>query len=179
MTKAERQELASLLALLRGLLRQGSAREALSILDSIRARREPHSAIVRITRHLRDAQKPTDTPVHPGHRVECEPLRCVLTAAECVRRQVKTDAQRTQEANRGQGTDHPSCDTRKCEQGQSLRERLDSPEAVVWRGKGPGGRFDRIGQRGNQERTKERMRREGLLSDIPTVDGIPSLEDKE
>ncbi len=179
MTRAERQEISALLALLRGLLRQGSAREALSILDSVRAGRAPHSAIARLATMLRRSHltpEPT-TPVQATTPVTCDSLQCELSAAECVRRQVKTDAQRTRQANRGQGPDHPHCDTRKCDQGRSVRERLDTAAPVEWRGAGPTGWIQRERSRGiiaTQDAARLRLGRVGLLSPVPTVDGQPS-----
>lgn len=111
-----------------------------------------------------------------GHQVKCVALRCTLTAAECVRRQVKTDVQRTQQTSRGQGTDHPHCDSRTCDQGRTIRAALDPDAIVQWRGAGPGGRFDRERSRGVtsvQEAARAQLERVGLLRDVPTVDGCP------
>jgi hypothetical protein len=73
---------------------------------------------------------------------DCERLNVTnLPACICVTRQRVTDLQRTRQSSRGQGTDYPLCDTRTCEQGRSLRERLDPNAPTTWRGSGPGGRF--------------------------------------
>lgn len=75
---------------------------------------------------------------------DCERLNVTnLPASICVTRQRVTDLQRTQQTSRGQGTDYPLCDTRTCDQGRSLRERLDPNAPTTWQGAGPGGRFER------------------------------------
>jgi hypothetical protein len=75
---------------------------------------------------------------------DCERLSVTaLPACVCVTRQRVTDLQRTRQSSRGQGSDYPLCDTRTCEQGRSLRERLDPNLPMTWRGAGPGGRFER------------------------------------
>jgi hypothetical protein len=66
-----------------------------------------------------------------------------VPACVCIARQAKSDVQRTQQTSRGQGTDHPSCDSRTCEQGRRIREALDPDSSVTWKGAGPGGRFER------------------------------------
>jgi hypothetical protein len=73
----------------------------------------------------------------------CEALEGDVPACVCIARQAKSDIQRTQQTSRGQGTDHPSCDSRTCEQGRRIREALDPASGVTWKGAGPGGRFER------------------------------------
>lgn len=99
-----------------------------------------------------------------------------LPAHICVTRQKVTDAQRTQQASRGQGTDYPLCDSRTCEQGRRVRLALDPAGAVRWRGAGPGGRFakDRpAAEREAQRAVRERMRLAGMLDEVPTLDAMP------
>ena len=109
----------------------------------------------------------------PETRFNCHTLGCDgMEARTCVLRQLSTDAQRTEQASRGQGTDFPSCDSRKCAQGRGIREALYDPEgAVRWRGVGPGGRFDV--SRGGSGASRRRHEREGLLDAVRILDLDP------
>lgn len=112
------------------LLRSGDRTGALKALDRLTQQRVPHT--------LRDQLMFGFVSVH------CETLAVVgMPVRECVARQARTDAQRTTQASRGQGTDYPHCDSRKCEQGRAIREAVDPSSSVTWKGAGPGGRFER------------------------------------
>lgn len=89
-----------------------------------------------------DGLPPRPWRIEPDDVFDCVALGCKgLSARTCVARQQATDAQRTQQASRGQGTDYPLCDSRKCAQGRAIREALEPRMAARWRGVGPGGRF--------------------------------------
>lgn len=183
MTKAEREQLDSLLALLRGLLRRGSAREALAVLDAVRAGRPPHDALGLIVQQLR--RDMTRTPVSsPLAVVEDCPLHCEITAAECVRRQIKTEAQRPThqhngrpDARKGIAGDHPTCDTRTCECGAAVRQQIAPPPTTptaaksgrAWRA-----HHDAAGQRA----ASRRLAAVGLLDVVPTCDGVPPSDEE-
>jgi hypothetical protein len=109
----------------------------------------------------------------------CEKLAGEEVAAHvCVTRQKITDVQRTQQTSRGQGTDHPLCDSRSCAQGRRIRAALDPAGKVSWRGEGPRGRFAR--ERPKEEKEQQRAKASqlraiglGLRDEVPTLDGEP------
>ncbi len=97
----------------------------------------------------------------------------------CVTRQVVTDLQRSRQVSRGQGSDYPSCDSRSCDQGRSIRGRLDPSTPIAWQGAGPGGRFERERSRGLfavQEAARTKLDRVGLLAQASTVDQVSTNE---
>lgn len=103
---------------------------------------------------------------------DCRALNCRgMVARVCVVRQQVTDMQRTEQASRGQGTDFPSCDSRKCAQGRGIREALDPRANVAWRGAGPGKRFQ-PSRRDVESLAAARARKRavGLLDRAPTID---------
>lgn len=96
-----------------------------------------------------------------------------LPAHVCVARQVASDIQRTQQASRGQGTEFPTCDSRKCEQGRAIRKALDPRAPVSWEGAGPGGRFQRDRSRkekAEQDVARAKLERAGLLEPVRVLD---------
>jgi hypothetical protein len=112
----------------------------------------------------------------PDDRIACKLLGCNVPAATCVARQVASDAQRTRQVSRGQGTDFPTCVTERCAQGKGIREALDDRAEVAWKGHGPGGRFavGRAGRaRREQETAREAARRRGELEEVRIIDLTP------
>jgi len=112
--------------------------------------------------------------VHPDLAFRCEALGCDgVLVRTCVARQLATDAQRTRQSSRGQGTEYPSCDTRKCLQGRGIRAALGPSAGITWDGAWVGGRFQRersrVDARG-QDRARDRLDRAGLLDPVRTLD---------
>lgn len=96
----------------------------------------------------------------------------------CIDRQRITEAQRTEQSSRGQGTDYPHCDSLRCAQGRTLREMVD-PTDVQWRGQGPGGRFAKDRYTGRDaNRARERLRVVGLLDEVRILDLHPDPVEK-
>lgn len=102
----------------------------------------------------------------------CNTLHCILSARVCVTRQLVTDAQRTKQSSRGQGTYHPHCDTRTCSLGRMVRQSIDPQQSGTWRGAGFGGRFAK-GAGNPQHEALRRLRAEGLLDPVPSLDEPP------
>lgn len=151
----------------------------------------------RVAEAVADALRPPEDPPLPGQRAlwvvdaeglpprpwrldpddvfDCRTLGCRgLKVRECVVRQIATDVQRTTQASRGQGTIHPSCDSRKCAQGRGNREALDREADVTWRGRGPGKRWDRGGSKGAcQLAARSRLAAVGMLDSPPSLDEPP------
>jgi hypothetical protein len=123
-----------------------------------------------------DGLPPRPWRIHPDDHFDCKVLGCKgLRARVCVARQQATDIQRTRQTSRGQGTDYPSCDTRRCAQGRGIREALDRRESVTWKGAGPGGRFERLAKDvAKQEAARRRLRETGLLDEAPSMDQPPA-----
>jgi hypothetical protein len=117
--------------------------------------------------------------IGPDDTFRCELLRCSgMRARWCVLRQLATDAQRTTQKSRGQGTDHPSCLSSTCTQGRAVREALEGA-GLTWRGAGPGGRFERLAEDvAKQEAARRRLRETGLLDEAPSMDQPPAEEDE-
>lgn len=112
--------------------------------------------------------------VLPDDVFDCVALGCRgMAVRTCVVRQLATDAQRTGQSSRGQGTEHPSCDTRKCAQGRGIRGALDPAAAVTWQGAGPGGRFARPRRQQEQDAARTRQERVGLLDPVRCLDVDP------
>ena len=138
----------------------------------------PEPVVVQLRLWIVDAEglPPRPWRIPPDARFECKTLACRgMTVAACVARQQTTDAQRTQQRNRGQGSDFPHCDSRTCAQGRGLREALAAD--VEMRGSGPGGRF-KLRSSGRtayaaQVVARERMEREGRLDPVRMLDVDP------
>lgn len=114
--------------------------------------------------------------IPPDARFECVALGCRgMTVAACVARQKATDAQRNESKPcRGQGSEYPHCDTRKCAQGRGLRAALDPESDVAFRGTGYLGRSIRArSDIAQQMAAARRLGLVGLLDDVPTVDSPP------
>jgi hypothetical protein len=115
--------------------------------------------------------------IGPDDRFDCLVLGCEgVLARTCVTRQLVTEAQRTEQKSRGQGTDYPACDTRKCAQGRGIRAALEPNASVEWSGTGPGKRFQgekRRKEKAAQDAARARQERAGLLDEVRTLDVDP------
>jgi hypothetical protein len=120
--------------------------------------------------------------VGPDDRFDCVALGCRgLEVRVCIARQQASQAQRmkqhgrrSQWASRGQASEYPHCVTETCQQGRGFREALDPVADVAWRGRGPGGRFER-GVSGpkrwkSQLAARQQQAREGLLEPVRVLD---------
>ena len=113
--------------------------------------------------------------VAPEDVFDCLTLGCRnVRVAQCVARQKANDIQRTEQPSRGQSSDFPGCDTRRCAQGRGIREALDSISSLNGeRGPTRGSRGfglrrrDRTDTRA-QGLARERQERAGLL-DVPRI----------
>lgn len=106
--------------------------------------------------------------------VQCVALRCRVPAHVCVARQLASEVQRTEDTWRGEAGDYPHCKTEKCAQGRGIRVALDPCHPVVWVGAGQGKRLTRGRSRSykaSQMATRARLAAQGLLDDVPTMDG--------
>ena len=114
----------------------------------------------------------------PDARFDCLALGCRgMLATTCVARQRASEIQRTQQASRGQGTDYPGCDTRRCAQGRGIREALDPAVMRTLRGSGPGGRFKMRSQERStvtaQLAARAKAELEGRLDHVRVLDVDP------
>ncbi len=120
--------------------------------------------------------------VYRDTEIRCIALRCTLLAGVCVARQAASEAQRPRhlhngktDTRRGEASDYPSCDTRRCAQGRGIREALDPTVHVAWRGTGPNGRFERgPNDLGAQFAARQRLERVGLGTGVPSCDEPPN-----
>jgi hypothetical protein len=116
--------------------------------------------------------KPTRQLVLSFMSFRCERLGVEsMSAHVCVTRQKVTDLQRTKQTSRGQSSDYPRCDSRSCEVGRRIRERLDAHARETWTGAGFGGRFARGRENADaskQEAARRRQEAEGRL-DAPRI----------
>lgn len=148
-------------------------------LRELLARRPAAAPRPQLALWVRDAEDLPERPwrVHPDDTFDCVALACKgMRAGLCVMRQQVTDAQRTQQTSRGQGTRYPACDTRKCAQGRGIREALDPDADVTFSGAGPGGRFQRErprGERKAQRAARRELARAGLLDEVRILDITP------
>lgn len=113
-------------------------------------------------------------------RFACHVLHAIVPVRCCLVRQATIRRQRTKDTWRGQGTIFPSCDG--CTQGAAIRAAVGV--LVTWRGRGPGGRFDRgrdPARRGiaAQRAARARLRVVGLLDIVPCLDEPPPGEPDE
>jgi hypothetical protein len=121
--------------------------------------------------------RPVPWRVRPDFVFRCMALGCSgMSARTCVARQIVTDRQRTQQESRGQGTEFPTCDTRKCAQGRVVREALR--DGLTVRGAGPGGRLRYDPQGKLAGKRMRQLEREGALGEVPTCDREPTEDDE-
>jgi hypothetical protein len=131
---------------------------------------------------VRDAEGLPERPwrVQPHDPVSCVTLDCTVPAHVCVARQLASDAQRTRDTWRGQGSEYPSCVTARCAQGRGIREALEPGAKVAWRGEGPGGRLSRLrSDLPEQHAARTRLAVVGLTEAVSTVDGVASAVELE
>lgn len=113
----------------------------------------------------------------PSHTFVCRALDCEQVPAHvCLVRQLTNQVQRTEQASRGQASEHPACDTRRCEQGRAIRAALDPvyvetlKEAAQSRGGFHRERKRRGADAALQEAARARQERAGLLEEVRTLD---------
>lgn len=106
----------------------------------------------------------------PGDTFDCERLHATIPVKCCVLRQSANRRGRTADAWRGQAAMFPSC--AGCPQGIELQNTMVDAATLVWRGAGPGGRFDRGRPHADgQAAARKRLQLVGALDPVPTCDG--------
>lgn len=118
---------------------------------------------------------------------DCIALDCRnVRASQCVARQIANEVQRTEQGSRGQGSDFPRCDTRRCAQGRGIREALD-PSADLDGVRGPSRGARGFGLRRHnrpvqdaraQDAARARQERVGLLEPVRLLDVDPDPQEE-